>query len=324
MRRLVRLADLAEATDFDSVWVTEHHVSGDGYLPAPMVALGAITRTTQRVLLGTNIALAPLFQPIRLAEEAAFLDQLSEGRFILGMGLGYRQEEFAALGARLSERVARLNDCVRTLRSAWKGEAMTVRDRDGKAYEVAVRPLPWTEGGPPIWLGAWVERGVRRARKLGDGYIAPVGTPKDLQRRLSWLKEEGPLDNFPISVSVNGFVGGHDAWDCVSSGVEHVLSQYQRWYGASNDPAETGKGRIAVSEEGPPRHFIVGTPEQCVEKLAPLCNLLASNVKESHVLIRLTFPGLSEEDAIRSVDLFGTEVIPALREKIDSAADPEP
>jgi alkanesulfonate monooxygenase SsuD/methylene tetrahydromethanopterin reductase-like flavin-dependent oxidoreductase (luciferase family) len=314
---LVKLAQEAEATGFDSVWVTEHHVSTDGYLPAPLVALGALAVATQRVQLGTNIALAPLFQPIRLAEEAAFLDQLSRGRLILGLGLGYRPEEFAAfgVGADPGERVARLQACLDVLRTAWSGREISV-GTGSETLSLTVRPLPTTIDGPPIWLGAWVEAGVRRARKIADGYIAPVGTVKDLGRRLTWLREEGQLDDFPIAISLNGFVGGADAWDRVAGGVEHVLGNYRRWYEASGDPAATGRGRISPATTGPPPHFVVGTPDQCVDALTPLCRFLSSNVQDGHILIRLTFPGLSEADALRSVRLFGTEVVPALREII--------
>ena len=319
---LVELATEAEATGFDSVWVTEHHVSSDGYLPAPLVALGALAVVTRRVQLGTNVALAPLFQPIRLAEEAAFLDQLSKGRLILGLGLGYRPEEFAAFGLRAEpgERVARLLSCLEVLHAAWGGGGVPV-GTGSEALSVPVRPLPWAIAGPPIWLGAWVEAGVRRARRIGDGYIAPVGTVKDLGRRLTWLQEEGPLDDFPVAISLNGFVGGADAWDRVARGAEHVLGNYRRWYGASSDSATTGKGRIAPKTAGPPPHFVVGTPDKCVEALGPLCRFLSSNVRHGHILIRLAFPGLSEEDAVRSVHLFGTEVIPALREMMASHVD---
>jgi alkanesulfonate monooxygenase SsuD/methylene tetrahydromethanopterin reductase-like flavin-dependent oxidoreductase (luciferase family) len=312
---LIELAREAEEAGFDSVWVTEHHVTDDGYLPAPLVALGALAMATQRVHLGTNVALAPLFQPVRLAEEAAFLDQLCQGRLILGLGLGYRPEEFAAFGFNVepAERVARMLACLDVLRSAWSGDVVPI---GAGVQAVPVRPLPWTRGGPPIWLGAWVEAGVRRARRIGDGYIAPIGTVKDLGRRLTWLREEGGLDSFPVAISLNGFVGGDDAWERVAPGVAHVLGSYRRWYGASGDPAATGRGRISAETAGPPPHFVVGTPDQCVAALTPLCRFLGSNASEGHLLIRLAFPGLSRDDAIQSVRLFGTEVIPALRESL--------
>jgi alkanesulfonate monooxygenase SsuD/methylene tetrahydromethanopterin reductase-like flavin-dependent oxidoreductase (luciferase family) len=313
LRRIPALAEAAEASGFDSVWVTEHHVSDDGYLPAPLVALGAIATRTERVLLGTNVALAPLYQPVRLAEECAVVDQVAGGRLVLGLGLGYRPEEFAALEVEPSDRVPRLARAVEVCRAAWRGDP--VGPPDG-ARRSPVRPLPSQDPGPPIWVGAWVEAGVRRARHLGDGYIAPVGTVKDLRRRLAWLDEEAPLDGYPVAVSVNAFVAASGAWEKAERGVGHVLEQYGRWYSGSDDPEDTGKGRLVTSRAGgPPPHFVAGTPEDCVEQLAPLCALLASlpGGGDGHLLVRLTYPGLGEADARTSVELFGRDVIPALR-----------
>ena len=306
-RLMSRLAVVAEEVGFDSVWTTEHHGAPDGYLPSPLVALASIAATTTRVRLGTNIALAPLYQPIRLAEDGAVLDQLSGGRLILGLGLGYRPEEFAALGVDVRRRLALLRDAVRVLRQAWSGSPVAVTPD----LEVPVRPLPLQAGGPPIWLGGWVEAAVRRAARLGDGYIAPVGTPKDIARRLDWLGEQGAPAGYPVAVSVNGFVGD---WSRAAPGVDHMLAQYQRWYGDSGDPADTGRGRITGSTPaGPPRHFVVGTPDECVAQLRPLCDALTRPGFEPHVLVRLAYPGQSEEDAVASVRRFGAEVIPALR-----------
>jgi alkanesulfonate monooxygenase SsuD/methylene tetrahydromethanopterin reductase-like flavin-dependent oxidoreductase (luciferase family) len=314
LKRTLLLAEAAESVGFDSVWATEHHFSPDGYNPSPLVLLAAISSLTQKVMLGTNIALAPLYQPLRLAEDAAVVDQLSAGRLILGLGLGYRPEELAAFGIAPEARVSRLVTCVETLKMAWSpGRSATSPPGDAVP---SVRPSPLSTGGPPIWLGAWVEAGVRRARRLGDGYIAPIGTPKDLTRRLEWLETERAMDGFPIAVSVNGFVSAERAWEKAAAGFEHVMRQYQDWYGASDDPLATGKGRLAtVSKHQSPPHFVAGTPGACVQMLEPLARLLSRvpGGGPGHILIRLTYPGQSENDALASVRFFGTEVIPALR-----------
>ena len=97
-RETLELVCLAESLGFDSAWVSEHHGSSDGYLPSLLPMLAAFAAVTERIELGTGIVLTPFHEPLRLAEDAAVVDQLSGGRLILGLGLGWREEEFRMFG----------------------------------------------------------------------------------------------------------------------------------------------------------------------------------------------------------------------------------
>src|SRR6056297_3551519 len=102
-----------------SAWVSEHHFAEDGYLSATMPSLGALAAATDDVELGTCIALAPLYDSVRLAEDAATVDLLSGGRLTLGLSIGYREPEMEAFGVTSDERVARTRDAVNVVRGAW-------------------------------------------------------------------------------------------------------------------------------------------------------------------------------------------------------------
>src|SRR5207247_1412405 len=170
-RETLDLVRLAETLGFDSAWVSEHHGAGDGYLPSLLPMLAAFAEATDRLKLGTGVLLAPFHDPLRLAEDAAVVDQLSGGRLLLGLGLGWREEEFRMFGQPVSERVARTVEAVEILRRAWTGERFSYEGRIHRYDDVLVTPTPAREGGVPIYLGGFTEKAVRRAGRMGDGYI---------------------------------------------------------------------------------------------------------------------------------------------------------
>src|SRR5213592_2097202 len=121
-REILDMVRLAETLGFDSAWVSEHHGSGDGYMPSLLPTLAALAAATDRIRLGTGILLTPFHHPLRLAEDAATVDLISGGRLILGLGLAWREEEFRTFGIPLESRVARTEEAVEILRRSWTGE----------------------------------------------------------------------------------------------------------------------------------------------------------------------------------------------------------
>lgn len=158
----------AESIGFDSVWFSEHHF--DGLCPSPPLMAVAAAMRTKRVRLSSIVALAPLYHPLRLAEEAAMASVLSNGRYDLGIGMGYSEKEFAAFGVNMGHRPSLMEDTIDFVRKAWTGEPFTFDGKRFKMPEIAVTPVP--AAPPRVLIGGTSESGIRRAAKIGDGFLS--------------------------------------------------------------------------------------------------------------------------------------------------------
>jgi len=161
-------AAYADQHGLDRVHVSEHHHAADGYLPSVFVALAAIAARTSRVRIRPSALVLPLHDPVRIADDAAVLDNISGGRLDLTVGAGYREVEFQMLGRPFAGRGARMREAVGFLREAWRGEPCTFEGRP-----VLVRPRPATPGGPRIIMGGSTPASARRAAEIAGGSAGP-------------------------------------------------------------------------------------------------------------------------------------------------------
>ncbi|MFW6448296.1 MAG: LLM class flavin-dependent oxidoreductase [Halobacteriota archaeon] len=306
------LLDLAAAIDdagLASAWVSEHHFTDDGYLPATMPTLGALAAATDDVAIGTCIALAPLYDPVRLVEDAATVDLLSGGRMHLGLSIGYRDAEFEAFGVSKEERVSRTVDAVRLARAAWGGEPYDP-EHHPIAPGVAITPPPVGEG-PPILLGGSAKPAVRRAARLGDGWIAPSSLDAEgLRVRVEDIHRvrdaEGLDDPFDVYVLRHGFVADtpEAAWDAMRPGYFYLQRRYAEWYGGEPVDELPADRRAALRDRA-----IVGPPESVTESLREIADVAGD---DAHVILRTYFPGIGTERMREAIYRLGDEVVPAL------------
>jgi probable F420-dependent oxidoreductase len=174
----------AEALGWHDVWLSEHHFVEDEYSPSLLPIAAAVAARTERIRIGTSVLLLPLHDPVRVAEDAATVDVLSNGRFELGVAAGYRRGEFEGFGVSLSERASRMNEAVPILRRLLAGERMSVEGRHYRYSDLELHPRP-VQRSLPIWIGGFSEPAARRAARLGDGYIAigPIAPLVEVCRR---------------------------------------------------------------------------------------------------------------------------------------------
>jgi probable F420-dependent oxidoreductase len=176
---LLALAERAEGLGYDSIWV------GDSILARPrhepLTLLAAVAARTSRAELGTAVLLPALRNPVVLAHLVATLDQISEGRFILGVGIASDvaniRAEFAACGVPFEKRVGRMLEGLRLARALWTGEPVSWNGR-WVLEDQSLGPVPHRPGGPPIWIGGMVRASLERVGRLYDGWFPNAPSPE--------------------------------------------------------------------------------------------------------------------------------------------------
>lgn len=315
-RDVIELVRLIEREGLDAAWVSEHHFSADGYLPSLLVMLGAFAAVTERIELGTGVVLAPFHDPIRLAEDYAVVDQIAGGRVICGLGIGWRDEEFREFNISTKTRVKRLEEIVEILRLAWGEDRF---DFDGRHYSysgVTVTPKPARV--PPILVGGFVDDAIRRAGRIGDGYISSRAAPGRVAesfRMAAEARAEAGRPGQPIvGLLQNGYVTEDPErdWPAVRHGVGHQLGVYAGWRVGTDVPGKDLE-ILPPPEDDIRRTTAFGTPDEVVAFLAPIVEELA-RYDEAHLVVRLHYPGMTAEPAARAIELYAREVAPRLRE----------
>jgi probable F420-dependent oxidoreductase len=187
---IAELAAAAEEAGFDGGFVTEHPFPDDRWLAKgghhaldPFVALAFAAAATSRLRLQTNLCIAAYRNPFLLAKSVATLDALSGGRMILGIGAGYLEGEFAALGSPFDERNDRTDEAIRAMRAAWTGQSVEMQGEHFVAAGNTMLPTPAQPGGPPIWIGGNAKRAIRRAVELADGWVPMPNPARSAARR---------------------------------------------------------------------------------------------------------------------------------------------
>jgi alkanesulfonate monooxygenase SsuD/methylene tetrahydromethanopterin reductase-like flavin-dependent oxidoreductase (luciferase family) len=303
LERQAGLLPLVEAAGFELVAAGESSSAGAFHLPDALQVLAAISLRT-RLRLCTGIALLPAWDPWKLALDAAQLDQLSGGRFVLGVGIGT-----AALQARagwpgdaVSQRVDEYLDALRAL---WSGaqefQAAQLRVDAGLPIRPPTRERPSGLDGPPIWVGGAVRRAAVRAARIGQGWYAGVSFRlSELPRNVGWyraaLDAQGKMVNEGL-VIVNRLALAAPSTGQVRELTETYLGGTLRSYGGG-DALQSAIDDTAL----------IGTPDQIVEQVERY-----RAVGVTHLIARLSLDEMPIEVVRQTIELFGSEVMPRVR-----------
>lgn len=307
------LVRLAESVGFESVWAGESYplTPVRSHLPSPLLALASLAGQT-RMTLGTGVVLLPAWHPLRLAYDVAVLDRLTQGRFILGVGVG-RPDLAWRFGVDPTRVGDFADDTLAALRAFWMGAPAF----QGRMLSLTgpLHPLPHTLGGPPIWVGGTVRRSAERAARLGDAWYAGTNHSWDMvlrqiERYRTALTDQGK-DARTATIAVNrlALVAENEA-EAQAQAAAYLAPTLAAYAARSGVERESLSGGADAHPSRPmldASTYLVGTSASVT---ATLRQYAAAGV--THVQIRPFPEGVPFEVARRTVERIGKRVMPLL------------
>ena len=250
--------NLVESLGYESVW-TQHGVFATSPNIEPFTLLAYAASYTTTLKLGISVVVLPYHDPVNIAKLSASVDQISGGRFILGVGIGGDEESYPAFGFDDSHRVTRFEDAVTLIRRLWSEPSVNFENRFWKLENISINPKPAQKPHIPIWFGASADSAVERAARMGDGFMgAGAANASDIaafRKVLATLrnaleKHDRDPSTYPISKRVYLAIDN----DRVSA-----ERKIQEWFTNHYHSAELG---MTVS--------LIGSVDEIVDKLGPL------------------------------------------------------
>ncbi len=321
-QRVLDWVVLAEELGYDSVWFAEHHFSSYGYIPSPLVFAAAIARETTRVRLGTAVVVLPFSHPLRVAEEVAMVDLLSDGRLDLGLGRGYQPYEFERFGLDIADNRAMFNEALEIMLKAWSTDVFSFEGRFFKIPDTSIFPKPVQQPHPQIWVACQspetVEATARRGYKCITGGAASTRAVVKQNRAIfdEGIRRAG-VDPATAEFGVQRQVFVAESDEAARQQVGQSLWHYRMATRLRLGKARVERGRaIAEPVEGEPSPdvlyedaLIYGAPHTCVKKV----RWYRDEVGATSINCSFNVGNLTAEQITRSMRLFATEVMPHFR-----------
>ena len=304
LANLIAQTRAAKAAGLKSLMVGQHFVSSPLQMFQAMPLLARLAAEAGGMRLGPGLLLLPLLNPVIVAEETATLDWLTGGNAIIGLGLGYRAEEFASIGVPFKERVPRFVEGVEVIRKMWRDDVVHHKGRFHTVSGVQASIRPKQKNGPPIWMAGDVEPAIRRAAKLGDAWMpSPMVSETNVARFNRIFRETRaaaglpPAKEYPVIRECH--VGSMDE---VREPLGFKYEAYAQWSGDSGFvPADGIRGDF---DKFAGERFLIGSANEVADRIARY----GERTGTDHILLRVQWPGLGQSTALRTLDRLGRVV----------------
>jgi alkanesulfonate monooxygenase SsuD/methylene tetrahydromethanopterin reductase-like flavin-dependent oxidoreductase (luciferase family) len=311
-----------EDLGFDMGWCGQHRFSSSTAFggdmasepAAPLIMLAALLARTRRMKMCTNIMLLPAHHPVEIAEEVNTLNEMSNNRFILGVGIGYKREEFETVGWDFKSRAKRLEECLEILRLAFAGGEFSYAGKHFQIPPCVVMPPPSSGPTTPLWIGAVSEPAMLRAGRLGDGWLISFAEHLvELQDKIARYKAVAAEYGRPSTLCLMRdlhIAPTRDALD--PNWLPNVIKVWQSYadLGSKADRDDLSNqvmfaGKAVSLEEFAPNRAIVGTPDNCIREMQRIKDLIDPDY------VFLTPTGVPDPaQQVRELRLFAKEVMP--------------
>jgi alkanesulfonate monooxygenase SsuD/methylene tetrahydromethanopterin reductase-like flavin-dependent oxidoreductase (luciferase family) len=303
---LVEQVRLARKSGFSSLWVPHHYLTAPMQMLAPIPMLSYLLPEVEGMTIGPNILIMPLLNPVHVAEDAVTLDLLSGGRYVLGIGIGYREAEFAAFNVPVKERVQRFKESVELMRRLWTEERVTYRRKIHTVEDLGIGLKPLREGGPPIWVAGVVDAAVKRAARIGDAWLITnfahlsvlVPQMKMYRETLTEVGKPFPTD---VPITRECYIGPTraQALEECRAALQYKYSAYASW--GLDKQSEGSESFNQPFEQFVADRFIIGDKAFVKDEIQRYNSLLGVN----HFIMRVQWPGLEHAKVLRTIETLG-------------------
>lgn len=310
----VEQVQAAREAGFDLICTGQHYLATPYQMSTSFPLLARLAAEAGDMEVAATVILVPLHNPVELAESVATMDAICNGRFIFGVGLGYRDEEYTAFGVERGQRVGRLREALDVMKLLWTGEEMEFQ---GKYYQVP-RTTPVTrpvqQPHPPIWVAANSNAAIRRAARWGYPWlINPHATIPMVAQQWNDYKEAvdsaGQLLPGVLPMMRELYVA-EDRETAYVESEPYLGPKYQAYASWGQDKALPGDESFSIPYQELARdRFLLGSPEEVTQEIRRYEEELDAN----YLIFRMNWPGMAQEQVLRQIELMGREVIPRIK-----------
>ena len=305
---------LAREAGFDMICAGQHYLSHPYQMSAIIPLLARLTADAEGMEIAATVLLIPLLNPVDVAETCATLDAMSGGRFVLGIGIGYRDDEYTAFGIKRSERIPRLIEAMEIIRLLWTEDEVEYNGRYYKVPKVRVATRPVQKPHPPIWVAANGAAAIARAARWGYPWVInPHATIGMVSGQLDYYRKIAAEAGQPMPATLPMMRELYVAPDSATAYAEsrpYLEGKYAAYAAWGQDKAmPEGESFSVPFDELARDRFLIGNPEEVVREIQRYRDELGVN----HLNIRVQWPGMPHANAMRQLEILGKEVLPRFR-----------